>query len=180
MDKDEKENIEDPFKAMSLFRVKQNLPMLLSILREYYKMNIALKYTYWILNKIENFHFIFNAISSQRSSGGIATMYSKNAIALHNSLDSKEKIKILRNLSKELKDKIPSYQEFEVGENFIELRYSKKYTKNKKIIKYILKKILDDKSKIPIDSEQMTIEHIYPQNNNRDGLDDSDIANIVI
>ncbi len=62
-----------------MFRVKQPLPILLSIMHEYRVKNLKKKYVENILKTIENFHFSFTAVTSQRSSGGIAQMYALHA-----------------------------------------------------------------------------------------------------
>lgn len=68
--------------AFQIFRVKQQIPMILSVMREYKAKRLKLKHVQNILRSIENFHLIFSAVTSQRSSGGISSMYASHAIEL--------------------------------------------------------------------------------------------------
>ncbi len=63
--------------AMLLFKVKQEIPMVFSSMRDYRKGIIKNKDAANVLRALENFHFVFTAITSQRSSGGISQMYKR-------------------------------------------------------------------------------------------------------
>ncbi len=155
--------IRSSLEALALFRVKQQIPMLLSVMRDYRTGKLKQKHVQGILEAIENFHFIFSAITSQRSSGGISGMYASHAIKLVNSESFDEKISSLSSLKGELKRRLPSYQEFEA--NFIEISYTDDTDKQKKLVQYILAKIDSYYAGgLPIDYAQMTIEHLSPQN----------------
>lgn len=150
-------------KALALFRVKQQVPMLLSVMRDYTAGKLKQKHVQDILEAIENFHFIFSAITSQRSSGGISGMYASHAIKLVNSESFDERIATLNSLKSELKRRLPSYQGFEA--NFIEISYTNDIDKQKKLAQYILAKIdAFYADGLPIDYDLMTIEHLSPQN----------------
>ena len=137
--------------------------MLLSVMHEYRVGNLKQKHVQGILEAIENFHFIFSAITSQRSSGGISGMYASHAIKLVNSESFDERISTINNLKIELKRRLPSYQEFEA--NFTEISYTDNTDKQKKLVQYILAKIDSYYAGgLPIDYAQMTIEHLSPQN----------------
>lgn len=107
--------------ALNSFRVTQQTPMVLSVLREYELKNMKLKHTAEILQSIEHFHYIFTAVTSQRSSGGIGTMYAKYARDLYQAKNT-DKLKIARELQGKLRDKIPSFDEFKV--NFAEIYFT--------------------------------------------------------
>src|SRR5690554_3990221 len=154
--------------------------MLLSIMREYDKGGLKLKRVKDIINAIECFHFIFTAVTSQRSSGGISFMYAFHARQLDQA-DHSEKTKALDDLKKKLRDKLPSKDEFVA--NFLELNYSSVYTKEKALIKYILTKYDKYYSKqtqtgTAIHYDQMTIEHIYAEKNPLKNIDITDIGKI--
>lgn len=156
--------LRESINALNLFRVKQDMPMLLSIMREYHTGGLNLKHVRRILTAIENFHFLFTAVTSQRSSGGISLMYAFHARGLYAANSAEDKIEVLEELINKLRTKVPSYDEFEV--NFFELRFSRKYTKQKKLVQYVLAK-MDQKCRrpgAPVDYEQMTIEHLAPEN----------------
>ena len=155
--------IYNSLRALKVFRVKQQIPFILSVLRELKTNNLKNGRVSEILDEIEKFHFVFSAVTSQRSSGGISSMYAKHAIDLGERKTTEEKIAVLVCLKSELKKRIPSYQEFEA--NFDEIIYTNENTSQKKLVQYILAKIHDyHQPEIPIDYEQMTIEHLFPQN----------------
>lgn len=160
--KDEKKCVPRSLDALNLFRVKQQIPMVLSIVREYHSGGIKLKHAEDALRAIENFHFIFTAITSQRSSGGISFMYALHARQLLGATNLQEKVSVLTALKTKLGPKLPTLPEFEA--NFAKLAYSEDFTKQKKLVQYILAKICEYSSEgIVVDYEQMTIEHLAPQ-----------------
>ena len=148
--------------ALNSFKVKQQSSFVLSLLSAYKERKITLKQLKTMLNKIEHFHFVFNAITQQRSSGSIATMYSQHAIDLSNTENPDELQKILASLSRKLKDKLPSYEEFEV--KFLELTYLSNKTRHKSIIKYALRRLVGNNSNgLDINHDNLTIEHLIPE-----------------
>lgn len=143
--------------------------MLLSVLREYDKKEIKLKSAKDILRAIEYFHFIFTAITSQRSSGGISLMYAYHARELDNAKDSNSKAATLNLLKSKLRDKIPSIGEFKA--NFMEVFTTAKISKHKNVVRYILVKYdqyCREQAGLhnSIDYDSLTIEHLYPENPN--------------
>jgi len=176
--KDELE-IRDSLQAMNLFRIKQQLPMVLSVMRHYEDDALKTKHVRSILSAIENFHFAFTAIASQRSSGGISFMYALAARELYKAKSIEAKVKCLQDFQKnKLATKRPQYAEFEPG--FTELRYSSQMTKQKNLVRYILTKIYQANSTgLPIDQEQTTIEHLAPENPAKStGLSQEQVASI--
>jgi hypothetical protein len=156
--------IRDSLQAMDLFRIKQQLPLVLSVMRNYEDAALKTKHVRSILSAVENFHFVFTAIASQRSSGGISFMYALAARELQKAKSLQAKVRCLRDFQKKkLIPKRPQYAEFEPS--FMELRYSSQMTKQKPLVKYILTKIYQANSTgLPIDPEQATIEHLAPEN----------------
>jgi uncharacterized protein with ParB-like and HNH nuclease domain len=178
--KKEEEELKNSLQALSIFRVKQQIPMLLSIMREYDRGGLKLKRVKDIINAIECFHFIFTAVTSQRSSGGISFMYAFHARQLDQA-DQNGKTQALDDLKKKLRDKLPSKDEFIA--NFLDLNYSSVFTKEKALIKYILTKYDKYYSKqaqtgTAIHYDQMTIEHIYAEKDTSKNIDISDIGKI--
>jgi hypothetical protein len=156
-------SIQDSLRALDIFKLKQPIPMVLSIMRDYRTGRLKPKYTQDILRTIENFHFVFSAVTSQRSSGGISSMYSSHAIKLANAGDHEDRVAILASLKGELAKRLPSFQEFEV--DFADIGYAEGLEKNKKLVQYMLARIDAYFEKgLPIDYEQMTIEHLASQN----------------
>ena len=171
-------DIRDSLHAMNLFRIKQQLPMVLSVLQQYEGGYLKTKHVREILAAIENFHFAFTAIASQRSSGGISFMYALAARELHYAGDLSKKARVLAKFRAEkLAPKRPVYEEFEPS--FLELRYSTKMTKQKPLVRYILTKIYQSNSVgLPIDPERTTIEHLAAENAKGGKLTDEEIASI--
>lgn len=149
--------------ALNLFRVKQPLPMLLSVMREYRIGNLKKKHVIMILEAIENFHFVFTAITSQRSSGGIAQMYALHARELVEASILQEKINNLEELKKKLIERKPGYPEFEA--RFVDIKYSDNFVKQKNLVRYILAGLANNQSNgLPLNYDLLTIEHLSAQN----------------
>jgi len=163
-------------KALNLFKVKQQTAMTFALLSAYKSGYLSLRNLKSSLSKIEAFHYCFNAITSQRSSGTIASNYSKLAIKLSLCRTNDEIQPVLRELTQFLYSKLPEREEFIV--KFSELEYSSSKTKNKAIVKYTLSKLLPENSNaLTIDLDNLTIEHILSESTL---VDDSDahVANI--
>ncbi|MBZ5493529.1 MAG: DUF262 domain-containing HNH endonuclease family protein [Acidobacteriia bacterium] len=172
-------DIRDSLRAMNLFRIKQQLPLVLSVMRHYEDKALKTKHVCAILSAIENFHFTFTAIASQRSSGGISFMYALAARELYQAKNLEAKVKGLQTFQKKkLAAKQPQYAEFEPS--FLELKYSSQMTKQKNLVRYILTNIYQKNSKgLPIDPEQATIEHLASENPAKStSLSQEDIASI--
>ena len=163
---------------MNLFRIKQQLPLVLSVMRQYEDGALKVKHVRFILQAIENFHFAFTAIASQRSSGGISFMYALAARELHQAKNLEAKAAVLQSFHKnKLKDKRPPYPEFEP--HFLELAYSTKQTKQKNLVRYILTKIYQQNSiGLTIDPDQMTIEHLASEKPKGPEPADKDVASV--
>lgn len=146
------------------FNVTQQTPMVLSVMREYKAKKLKPKYALEALEAIEHFHYIFTGITSQRSSGGIASMYSNSARRLSEAKDDVTRLNVIRDLKQKMKEKIPTFDEFLAS--FKTLGFTNGYTKQKRIIQYTLTKIYKfyHKSGVPINYELMTLEHLLPQN----------------
>src|SRR5207249_11149446 len=64
----EQRDICDSLAALNLFRVRQQIPFVLSVIGEYEAGSLSLKQARRALKAVENFHFAFTAVTSQRSS----------------------------------------------------------------------------------------------------------------
>ncbi len=158
----EQQDIKRSFEALLQFNVRQHLPMTLSLMRAYRQRRITLKMLRKTLEKIEYFHYIFNGITSQRSSGSVSTHYSKYGIALSEAKNHSEIQASIYEMIEGLKRKKPGFDEFKT--NFLDLAYTSRSTKAKGLVKYTLRKLMGDKlSGVSIDFDRMTIEHILPE-----------------
>ncbi|MCU0527180.1 MAG: DUF262 domain-containing HNH endonuclease family protein [Elainella sp. Prado103] len=173
---EEKDSVQKTLKALRLFNVKQQTSMVLALIRAYQEKKITLRMLRNILWKIECFHFIFNAVTSQRSSGSIAPLYSKFAQDLSNTGNLDKIQSVNTNLVRRLKDKLPRFDEFEV--NFVSLLYTK--SRDKKIIQYILEKLMGKNiNALPIDYSSASIEHLLPQSKGDEAIVGS-IGNLIL
>lgn len=169
--------VKQTLETLVYFNVKQQSPMILSLIRAYREKKISLKMLTATLKKIEFFHFVFNSVTSQRSSGGIQTHYSKHAIMLTQAKDHSETQSTLSSLLSGLKVRLPSYNEFEA--NFVELSYTSRKTKNKSVIRYSLSKLLgENPSGLTVDYESMSIEHLIPEDRIDSADKDEEVGNI--
>jgi len=156
--------LKNSLRTLYSFNVTQQTPMVLSVMREYNLGKLKYKYVKEILDSIEHFHFIFTAITSQRSSGGIATMYSTYGRKLSTAIDDVSRLAVIRELSQKMREKIPTFDEFLAA--FRTLKFTNGYTKQKKIIQYTLSKFDGhyNSNGVSINYDLMTLEHILPQN----------------
>ena len=145
-----------------IFNIEVANAFLLSLIREYTKSNISQVYLLKALVFLEKFHFINNAICSNRSSG-LDIMYAKISRELLHGKDKHAKHKIIDDFIKKLKLKIPVKSLFEAKLND-RLYYVKTKTKQKKLVQYVLNKIEFNQQQKNVSLINMTIEHIYPEN----------------
>ena len=161
--------IADSLSAMSLFRLQQPLPFVLSVLREYDAKSVKLAVVLRAMTGVENFHFLATAVTSQPSSGGISRMYAVAARSVLRGDTAAKKVTAIDELLQKLRDRKPTYAEFEAA--FVELRSSRAYTQQTPLVRYVLNKLHVtapgfDKA-TPIDLDQLTVEHLVPQGSKR-------------
>jgi uncharacterized protein with ParB-like and HNH nuclease domain len=157
----EEQGVRDALEALAMFRVRQQLPFVLSVLREYFNKNLNLKQTKRALCAVEKFHFIFTAVTSQRSSGGISSMYAYHARQMRAAASQADRIGEIDALIEKLLAKIPPYEEFEI--NFSSIGASEKFTKRKALVTYILGRMNQVIGGLTLDMSKMTIEHLANQ-----------------
>lgn len=160
-DKNEK-SISKSLGAMQLFKLSQPIPATLSLARAYKDKVIKLPKMRDALQAIEKFHFQFTAITSSRSSGGISAMYSAFAQKLYEAKTPQIASDEISKLTEKLRERVPSFDEFIVA--FKEVNFTNTNSKQKNLIKYILRKFSEHyKYKFPVDFDELTIEHLHPQ-----------------
>lgn len=169
--------------ALLIFNVKVANAMVLSLLREYKLKQISLKYIVKALTSIEKFHFLNNAICSLRSSG-LDTMYSRISKQLYKAENKHAKHNCIDEMISILNGKIPDIEIFNANIDE-KLYYSSIKTKQKKLVQYILNKIESKKQNGNVELLNMSIEHIYPENPNKDwtklkNIFIQDIGNLVL
>lgn len=149
-------------KALLLFRVRQQVPCVLSLVRSYKAQIISKKQLERALIDIERFHFQFTAITSQRSSGGISGMYASLGRRIAAAKTSQAAATIIDEMRDKLRERVPSEEEFVAL--FPELIYTNKLSKQRALVKYVLIEIAKhDKVAFAADYDDLTIEHLAPQ-----------------
>lgn len=170
-------------KALMLFRVRQQVPCVLSLLRAYKKDIISMKQLERALIDIEKFHFQFTAITSQRSSGGISGMYASLGRRIAAAKSSQSAATIIGEMRDKLRERIPSEAEFLAL--FPELIYTNKVSKQRSLVKYVLVEIAKhNATPFSADYDDLTIEHIAPQSaiNNNEWTHDAvgQLGNLIL
>lgn len=154
--------VQQSLAALRLFRVTQQTPGVLSLIRSYSTGSINLKSLKRALTAIENFHFLFTAVTSSRSSGGISAMYSSFGRRLYDAENPNEAGIVINDLIGKLKEKTPSGSEVFAG--FEQIRYTTTNSKQTNLVRYILQKFAKaDHLAFSEDASDLTIEHVYPQ-----------------
>jgi Protein of unknown function DUF262/Protein of unknown function (DUF1524) len=161
--------IANSLNAMSLFRLQQQLPFVLSVLREYDAKTIKLAVLLKALHGVECFHFLATAVTNQPSSGGISRMYALAARDVLSGSTPTKKADAIDALLTKLRDRRPTYPEFEAA--FIELRSSRVHTQQTPLVRYALERLHitapASTPTAPIDLDQLTVEHLIPQGKKR-------------
>jgi hypothetical protein len=160
--KEEKE-IERALSALVMFRVVQQTPCILSLLREFrITRKLKKKHVEDAVVAIEKFHFLFTAVTFQRAPGGISGMYAALGRRLFEASSAQDAVAIVQDLRQKLRDRIPSIGEFKAL--FPDIAFTDNVTKQKKLVKYILVCLDRERGNVAnVDYEQMTIEHLAPQ-----------------
>lgn len=148
--------------ALNLFRVRQQVPLTLSLYRAYEDGKIKQSQLIKALAEIEKFHFIFTAVTSQRSSGGISQMYASLARTIYGVENPQAATPILKQITQKLRERVPSESEFVL--QFSEIVYTAKLTKERALMKYVLGRIARSSGHpFSADLDDLTIEHLVPQ-----------------
>jgi hypothetical protein len=156
------QRIAESLRALQLFRVQQQTPCVLSLVRSFKAGRIKKKHLEQALVAIEKFHFLFTAVTSQRSSGGISGMYASLGRRLFEADTTGSALSVINELKAKLRDRIPSFGE--VKALFSEIVQTDRLSKQRGLVKYILSAFLSDtRSGIVTDYDKMTIEHLLPQ-----------------
>ncbi|CAH1224440.1 DUF262 domain-containing protein [Paenibacillus sp. JJ-223] len=148
--------------ALSVMRVVSPRPLLLSLLEGKREGKISLDYIKKALKAIEEFHFIFSTICSS-SASGLESKYSRFARDIRNSNNKQDSHRIINELINDLCGKKPTYEEFQL-QFTNKLRFSDSYTKEKKVIQYLFKKMERYyRSGNELEITNISIEHILHQ-----------------
>ena len=154
--------IVEALRALQLFRVQQQTPCVLSLMRCFKQKKLKRRQFEEAVVAIEKFHFLFTAVTSQRSSGGISEMYASLGRRLFEAKDTSAAIAVASELKTKLRGRIPGMDE--VKALFPEIVFTDTRTKQRGVVRYILARFLADQTaSVTIDFDGMTIEHLVPQ-----------------
>ena len=155
-------SVKGSLEAYKLFKLIQPTPAILALVRAYRMKKIKLGKLRTTLRAIENFHFMFTAVTSSRSSGGISSMYSSFGRKLFEAKDSNEAAREIRLLVDKLKERIPAPSEFDAA--FEQIIFTREAASQRSLARYILLKVLRHE-RLPIQGavDELTIEHLVPQ-----------------
>lgn len=151
---------------------------LISLLREFDDRNISNRYFIKTLEKIERFHFIFNTIAGERSSG-LDLKYSKTSRKLRNASNRNKKHDVIDTLINELKQKLPS-KDFFSDQIDQRLYYREKDTNYKKAVYYVLYRLEYEKQNYNVGLYDLSIEHILSESSDSSIDDIKNIGNLVL
>lgn len=169
-------DIRDSLRALNTFAVNQPTPFVLAILRALDEKKINAKLAKRALAAVENYYFIFTAVTGTSSSGGITKMFALHAREVSAAPDAQTAATSVDAMISKLK--IPSEDVFVAS--FVELGYSTTASKQKRLVRYVLDRhYAHHCSGAKPDFEQMTIEHLAPEASVKTGgADAKDVANI--
>jgi hypothetical protein len=149
-------------KALQMFRVQQQTPCVLSLMRCFKDKKLKKAHFENAVVAIERFHFLFTAVTSQRSSGGISEMYASLGRRLFEATGTQSAVAIINELKAKLRERVPGLDE--VKALFPSLVYTDTQTKQRSLVKYTLSGFqAHSLASVTIDFDGMTIEHLAPQ-----------------
>ena len=154
--------IRDALTALQLFHVTQQVPCVLSLMRGYSRDKLKRNHLEDALVAIEKFHFLFTAITSQRSSGGISQMYARLGRSVSEAKNMDSAVRVITELKTMLRKRVPSLDEFKAL--FTMILYTDRLTKARGLVKYILTTFHKEAERTQtVDYSTMTIEHLVSQ-----------------
>jgi hypothetical protein len=163
--------------ALRTFKVIQPTPGILSLIRSYRDGIIKFRLLRDAVSMIEIFHFLFNAVTSSRSSGGISGMYSSFGRQIFESTSPHAAAKAIAGLRKKLRERKPSDSQFDA--DFEEVVFTKNVSSQKALVQYVLKKVALQEAQPTVgETDDLTIEHFLPEAKKKDGVPESIIGQI--
>lgn len=146
------------------FGIKQPMPLLLSLVREYEEKRISVSQFIRALRSIEDYAFTWTILANKTSSGGMSLFYGRYARELLGASDKNARGVVINSLIKELRPKRPQPAEFD--EAFADLWFTNDRPTQKRVVQYAMQRIYKHESPqgaAAIDFDHMTIEHLSSQ-----------------
>ena len=157
----EDKEVYQTLEALNIFNVTQVRIILLGLFDAKRRNIIKHKVFLSALSYLQYFHFVFNAICSERPSN-LERKYASISKKLHNSSSKEESARCVKELQETLDELLPDYRHFEQG--FQQLYFTEEEPKDKKVVQYVLKKL--ERYSAGTDEmrpDSFTIEHIMPE-----------------
>jgi Protein of unknown function DUF262/Protein of unknown function (DUF1524) len=152
--------------AIRKFKVKHPLPLMMIALHKYDNKTLPKSELIKLLAAVEVFTFINTNLMGARSSGGFAQMYALHAKALNGATETVRRQKAVVELITKLKLKLPTKEQY--LEKFNSLKYSDKFSTQKREIQYVVTKLFSWMfPAVAINTAEMSIEHIEPQSSTK-------------
>lgn len=146
------------------FGIKQPMPLLLSLMREYDAKRITVTQFSRALRAVEDYHFTWTILANKSSTGGMSWYFARVGRELLEAKDKTKRGVVIDKLRADLKKRRPTGAEFD--EAFAELEFTDKYTSEKRVVQYVLTRLYKHESKTTaMDFSHMTIEHLDAQKN---------------
>ena len=151
---------ESIYALTKIFKIQVANSFLIALIRDYKKSNISNQMCLKVLSVLERFHFINNAVCSNRSSG-MDLLYAKFAQTLYQTSSKQNKHRIINDVCQDLAKRLAALSDFKANVDS-KLYYTKSDERQKELVKYVLTKMERKKNthSIPIAT---SIEHVYPE-----------------
>lgn len=154
-------NVFNSLNALSLFQITQIRTFILALIKK--RKDRLIKHSDFckVLNEMEKFHFKYSGISSLKMNI-FEGKYSKTARDLRKTTTKAQSKDVIDQLLSFYSEKEPSFDSFK--QKFAELKFTNKYTRDKKLIQYIFSKIENTyRNTDELSINKITLEHIDPQ-----------------
>ncbi|MBA3432186.1 MAG: DUF262 domain-containing protein [Actinobacteria bacterium] len=148
------------------FGIRQPMPLLLSLVREYEEKRLSVPQLIRALRAVEDYVFTWTVLANKTSTGGMSLFYGRYAREVMGAKDKDARGVVINKLASELKPKRPLPAEFD--ESFGALWFTDNRPADKKRVQYALRRIYKHESPqgaAAIDFSHMTIEHLTSQSN---------------
>lgn len=158
------------------FNIAQTRIALLGLFELKEKKLISLSDFEQTIQKMEQFHFLYNAICSKRSNS-LEKIYTDFSLGSRKCLSKDDVNECIREMMNNFRALLPSYDEFET--KFINLTFTKKYSLDNVKAKYAVyyRYNLSEGKNYGLFPEDGTIEHIVPESNSVNALN---IGNLIV
>ncbi len=146
------------------FGIRQPMPLLLSLVREYEEKRLSVPQLIRALRVVEDYVFAWTVLANKTSTGGMSLFYGRYAREIRDAADKVARGVVINKLAAELRSKRPLPVEFD--EAFGALWFTNDRPVDKKTVQYALKRIYRHQSPqgaAAVDFSRMTIEHLASQ-----------------